>query len=271
MMILWLVLFSSLFPIQDKVSWKPDLDDTWYYQLENYENLFLKIDSGTMPKRDIYVVDMDAIDEQQIKKLQNSGIKVVAYFSAGTLEAWRNDASDFPMSVLGEQMDSFPDERYLKISADIVLQLMKARIRKAAKKGFDGVEPDNVDIAFYSPAKLGFKIKESQQIVFNQELAKEAKKNNLAIGLKNNREQIVSLVDYFNWSTNESIFSSTNSKHERKLPRVFIQKNKPVLAIEYQQYTGTGISICDSAKVYKYFPLLKNDTNQVDEFEILCP
>lgn len=50
-----------------------------------------------------------------IATLKKSGKKVICYLSTGTYEDWRSDAKSFPSSVLLEDMDDWPGEKWLKL------------------------------------------------------------------------------------------------------------------------------------------------------------
>jgi hypothetical protein len=64
----------------------------------------------------------------------------------GRLERFRRDKDKFPDSVLGRALDGWPGERWLDIRRiGVLAPIMKARIAKCARKGFDALEPDNID------------------------------------------------------------------------------------------------------------------------------
>jgi hypothetical protein len=64
----------------------------------------------------------------------------------GRLERFRRDKDKFPDSVLGRALDGWPGERWLDIRRiGVRAPIMKARIAKCARKGFDALEPDNID------------------------------------------------------------------------------------------------------------------------------
>ena len=66
--------------------------------------------------------------------------------NAGAWERFRRDKDKFPDSALGRALDGWPGERWLDIRRIGVLgPIMKARIARCARKGFDAVEPDNID------------------------------------------------------------------------------------------------------------------------------
>ena len=61
------------------------------------------------------------------------------------MENWRLDAGSFPASVKGGS-NGWPGERWLDIRQLSVLEpIMDKRLAMCAAKGFDAVEPDNMD------------------------------------------------------------------------------------------------------------------------------
>jgi hypothetical protein len=73
------------------------------------------------------------------------GKKVICYFSAGSYESWRSDAKDFSNGDLGNNLDDWPGEKWLKLSSENVRGIMKKRVALAREKRCDAVDPDNVD------------------------------------------------------------------------------------------------------------------------------
>ena len=72
-------------------------------------------------------------------------IHAVCYVSLGTYEDWRPDADSFPSSVLGSG-NGWPGEKWLDIRQISKLSpIMTARFQMCKDKGFDAVEPDNID------------------------------------------------------------------------------------------------------------------------------
>jgi hypothetical protein len=67
-------------------------------------------------------------------------------------------------------------------------------------KGFLAVDPDNVD--GYSNVN-GKGLTAADQLDFNRFLAGEAHKQGVAVGLKNDNDQIAQLVDVFDFFVNE--------------------------------------------------------------------
>jgi hypothetical protein len=204
--------------------WQPSPKTTWQWQLTD------EID----PSFDVDMYDIDLFNTPQatIEQLHMDGRVVICYFSAGTWEDWREDASAFPDSVLGKTMEEWEDERWLDIRAiDLLAPVMQARLDLAIAKGCDGVEPDNVD--GYTN-NTGFLLSADDQLAFNRWLAEEAHTRGLSVGLKNDLDQIEQLVSVFDWALNEQCFEYNEC--EMLLP--FIQNGKAVFGVEYELEAG---------------------------------
>ncbi len=163
-----------------------------------------------------------------IETLHQRGIFVMCYFSAGSYEDWRPDASRFPSEILGKEMMGWLGERWLDIRRlDVLAPIMEARLELAVQKGCDGVDPDNVN-GYVNDS--GFPLTYEDQLAYNIFLAQAAHARGLAIGLKNDLAQIPDLLPYFDWMLNEECF--TFRECDQLLP--FVQSGKPVFVIEYQ-------------------------------------
>lgn len=80
---------------------------------------------------------------------------------------------------------------------------MTSRMKLAVQKGCDAVDPDNMD--GYTNDN-GFKLTAAQQLKYNKFIADLAHKHNLAVGLKNDLNQIKDLVSSFDFAVNEQCF-----------------------------------------------------------------
>jgi hypothetical protein len=124
--------------------WIPSIGQSWQIVL----NAPIKINPSNpeiTPDVDIYTIDLFDNSAATVAALHKLGKKVIAYFSAGTYEEWRPDAKKFDKADLGKPMDDWPGERWLNLKSEGVREIMRERIRLAADKGFDAVDPDNVD------------------------------------------------------------------------------------------------------------------------------
>jgi hypothetical protein len=97
-------------------------------------------------------------------------------------------------------MGDWPGEWWLNIRTDNVRRIMAARIAMCKSKGFDAVDPDNVD-GYTNPNGVG--LTAADQAAFNTFLADQAHAQGLAIGLKNDLNQVQQLVGKFDFFVNE--------------------------------------------------------------------
>lgn len=200
--------------------YKPDTTTSWQWQLDGEINTSYDVD--------LYDVDLFTTSEATIDTLHNDGKKVIAYFSAGSYENWREDASQFDTDILGNNLDGWEGERWLDIRSESVRAIIIQRLDLAVEKDFDGVEADNVD--GYTN-NTGFTLSAQDQLEFNMFLAQAAHDRGLSIGLKNDVDQIVELEPYFDFAVNEEAFIYEES--ETMIP--FIENSKPVFNAEYDQ------------------------------------
>jgi hypothetical protein len=157
-------------------------------------------------------------------------VKVVCYVDVGTWENYRPDASEFPASVLGNP-NGWPGEKWLDVrQQSILLPIMKARFQNWCKdKGFDAVEPDNLDGWENDP---GFPITEAENISYDLAIAAMGHAMGLSMGLKNLPENAPSLEPDFDWALNEQCYQYDECSY---FQTSFIPKGKAVWDVEYCQ------------------------------------
>ncbi|MCO1394971.1 endo alpha-1,4 polygalactosaminidase [Burkholderia cenocepacia] len=223
-------------PARAASHWTSAVGDTWQWQLKGKLNTSYNVA--------IYDIDLFDTDVATIAALKQAGRKVVCYFSAGSSENWRPDFSKFKASDQGNKLDDWEGERWLDIRSSNVREIMTARLDRAVAKGCDGVEPDNVD--GYAN-DTGFPLQDTDQYAFNVFIANEAHKRNLAVGLKNDVDQLVALEPSFDFAVNEEC----NEQKECDGYTVFTSKSKPVLNAEYagKYRTSSGQrTLCNAAR-----------------------
>ncbi len=177
---------------------------------------------------DVSLYDIDLFDSSAdlIERLHEDGREVVCYFSAGSYEAWREDAADFPKEALGKDLEGWAGERWLDIRSQEIREIMRRRLDLAVQKGCDGVEPDNVD-GYVNDT--GFSLTYADQLAYNRFLAEEAHRRGLSIGLKNDLEQVEALEPWFDFAVNEEC----HQYDECGALDPFIDAAKPVFNVEY--------------------------------------
>ena len=205
--------------------WHPTKGLSWQWQL-----------SGTLDLTvNAQVYDIDAVDTSasQVATLHLAGRKAICYVDAGSWEAYRPDASGYPSVVLGNAMDGWPDERWVDVRRwDVLGPILAARFAVCRQKGFDGVEADNVD--GYTN-DTGFPLTAADQLAFNRNLAALAHSIGLAIGLKNDLDQVTVLAPAFDFAVNEQCMEYS----ECGVLKTFTSAGKPVFHAEYNLATTT--------------------------------
>jgi hypothetical protein len=225
--------------------WVPPQRTTWQWQLTG-----LPVDQSY--DVDMYDIDIFDNDASVVASLHAQGRKVIGYFSAGSWEDWRPDADQFPPEVLGND-NGWPGEKWLDIRRlDVLGPIMEARMDLAAQKGFDGVEPDNVD--GYSN-KTGFPLTYQDQLNYNIFLANAAHERGLSVALKNDIEQIVDLEPYFDWALNEQCFQYRECDWPNGGLLNFINAGKAVMNVEYKLRTS---KFCPQANAWNFNSMKKN-------------
>ncbi len=253
-----LAMFKSMFGqppgpagVNVNAAWfKPAANSSWHIQLQpraGATQINQNVDA------DIYDIDLFDNPAELIASLQSNGKKVICYFSAGSYEQWRSDAAQFTQADLGLPLDGWPGERWLDVRSDNVRQIMLARFDLASQKGCDGVDPDNVD--GYSN-NTGLSLTAADQLDYNRFIADEAHARGLAVGLKNDLDQIPQLVDRFDFSVNEQC----HQFDECDTLTPFTSAGKPVLNLEYaNRYVNDSTQrqqLCDDAQARGFYTLV---------------
>ena len=227
--------------------WHPAPRTTWQWQLTG-----LPVDQSY----DVQMYDIDIFDNDAsvVASLHAQGRKVIGYFSAGSWEDWRPDAAQFPDSVKCGN-NGWPGEKWLDIrNLDILGPIMEARMDLAVQKGFDGVEPDNVD-GYSNKNGCAGTITYQDQIAYNTFLANAAHARGLSVGLKNDIEQVVDLQPYFDWSLNEQCFQYSECDWPNGGLLNFINAGKAVFQVEYKLRTSR---FCPQANAWGFSSMKKN-------------
>lgn len=245
-------LLPSPAPAQTEEIWDPAAGVSFQIQFSG------EIDTSV--EAEVFDIDMFDSSVELVQELHDKGRKVVCYISAGSWENWRPDKKDFPDKVLGKNMEGWPGEKWLDIrKRDLLRPIMDARMARCAKKGFDGVEFDNVN--GYSN-KTGFPLKRRHQVAYDKMLANIAHDNGLAAGLKNVPELVDVLEPFYDFVINESCYVYDECDPYAR----FIEADKPVFVLEYKLPMD---EFCDQA-VEAGFTAMKKHRN-LDAFRKPCP
>ncbi|HLK45119.1 MAG TPA: endo alpha-1,4 polygalactosaminidase, partial [Acidimicrobiales bacterium] len=148
-------------------------------------------------------MELDGFDTPAsvVAKLHALSKHAVCYIDVGTWESWRPDAGSFPTSVLGKPDAGWPGERWLDVrQVKVLLPLMKARFERCVKKGFDAVDPDNVDGV---ENDTGFPLTVGEQLAYDRDIAALAHADGLAVALKSDAGEAAALEPSFDFVVEE--------------------------------------------------------------------
>ncbi|KAJ4012634.1 hypothetical protein NW752_008347 [Fusarium irregulare] len=209
-----------------KTLWKPEAGTKWEIILSEV----FKLPKGGASKLDstvpVYDLDLFENEKSTFSAMQKAGKRVICYFSAGSWENWRDDKDEFPKKDLGKTMDGWPDEKWVNISSPAVRAIMTKRIKVAADKGCDAIDPDNMD-GYQNENGLG--LTEADTISYVKFLSAEAAKYNMVMGMKNGGDVTEEVLPYVAFCINESCIEYS----ECDLYAPYIEAGKPVFNIEY--------------------------------------
>lgn len=243
---------ADLIPVADtSTRWIPPQVSSWQWQ-------FTGLPVDIQINAEIYSLDGFDTDTSLVAELHAQGKQVVCYIDMGTWENWRSDAAQFPAYIKGRG-NGWPGEKWLDIRRlDILLPLIEARLDLCRAKGFDAVEPDNLD--GYAN-KTGFPLTANDQLIFNRAIADAAHLRGLSIGLKNDLNQVATLQSDYDFAINESCFEF----NECNLLNPFIQAGKAVFNVEYNLATS---DFCPQANAMNFNSMKKN--RSLDSYREAC-
>lgn len=231
--------------------WAPPQGTDWQWQL-----------SGTVDtavSAPVFDIDGEQNSAATVAALHAKGARVICYFSAGSYEKGRADAASFPASVLGSPLEGWPDERWLDVrQLSALLPIMERRIAACQKKGFDAVEPDNVD-GYANDS--GFPLSAADQLAYNRALAGLAHKHGLGVGLKNNPAQVSALQPDFDFAVIEECARFGECDAYTAFPKA----GKAALHVEYEG----SLSFCPATKGLGFSSMLKR--LELDAWRSVCP
>jgi hypothetical protein len=237
--------------------WQPEKGLTWQIQFEG------EFSPDLENPAQVYDLDLFGTDAETVAQLHEQGARVICYISAGTLENWVPDRDEFPYELYGKPYEGWPGETWLDIrQLDLLMPLLEARLDLCQQKGFDAVDPDNMD---GWNQKTGFGLRKEDTLQFAFALAKAAHARGLAIGLKNSPELVSDLVDLYDFMITEEMFEQGWSDE----PLPFLQTNKPVFAIEYSRQAAIRAVAC-RAQLEQGFSVLFTNL-LLDEEGYYCP
>ena len=242
---------SEVTVVASRTIWAPKPGTTWQWQLSG------KVDSSVRAK--VFDIDGEGSSRALVKKLQAKGARVICYISVGSWEEWRGDAASFTEEVKGRELDGWPGERWLDVRRlDVLLPIMDRRIAACRAKGFDAVEPDNMDGFANS---TGFPLTSSDQLAYNKAIARLAHRHGMGVGLKNDPDHVRALVRHFDFAVVEECVAYG----ECAAWKPFIKAGKAVL---HAEYTGSVAKICAKTRPLGFSTIKKH--RNLDAYRRTC-
>jgi hypothetical protein len=227
----------------------------WQWELDHPLSLTSSTDLGTghaaangdqPPATDPTVYDLDGFDTSAatVAALHIRGDKVVCYIDVGTYENWRPDATSFPAALLG-QSNGWPGEKWLDTNPagpdyTTLQAIMTARFQLCASKGFDAVEPDNMD---GSENSTGFAITNAQQDTYDEWMAAQVHTLGMSVAQKNFEDQSSVLQPFFDFVIEEQCFQYKDCADLSP----YTGSSKAVLEVEYADQGANPASYCPTA------------------------
>jgi hypothetical protein len=209
----------------------------------------------------VYNVDIET-PASVIADLHQAGRVVNCYFSAGTVEAFRSDASQFPASAVGDPLAAYPDERWLDVRDATVRAIMQARLSRAATSGCNGIHPSGLD-GFEQPTGLTFT--RDDQLAYNRWLAQASHDLGLTIGLVDGdlafRQDL--LAD-FDWTMAWSCVALAQCG----VTSPFVKAGKAAFLVEIGDASRVS-EVCPQAKSLGLSAIIKKQA--LDAFRVGCP
>ncbi|OED44356.1 hypothetical protein AB833_01735 [Chromatiales bacterium (ex Bugula neritina AB1)] len=217
---------------------------SWQLQLQGEIN--------TSIEADVYFIDADA-PQATINALKRQGKRVMCYISAGSIEDWRSDADRFPQSVIGNDYHGWPGEKWLNVrDIDALAPVMRARLDQCKRKGFDGVDADNVNGHVNN---TGFSLTRQDVIRFIRWLADESHARGMAFSLKNASDVVMDVIG------NIDMIQMESCHHWRfcdDAAEVVSAYKKPVFMVEYEGITRDFNDACNTASTLGYSAIYRN-------------
>jgi hypothetical protein len=208
----------------------------------------------------VYVADMD-IRTSTIRDLHDAGRIVICYFSAGSAESFRADASLFPSASLGAAVAGYPDVRWIDPRDATVRAIMADRIAKAAAAGCDGIHPSG--LSAYAQ-ETGFAFTRADQEAYGRWLTTVAHGLGLSIGFVENDPGLSGeIVGDFDWTAAWSCI-------ETACPSVapFVAAGKAAFLVEYGDETRAA-DVCPRARALGLSAIVKRSAD-LDAYRVGC-
>jgi len=237
--------------------WVPSPSDTFQWDLEE--------PVPTNVPATVYDIDMFDNTAGLVAKLHAMGRHVICYIDVGSWESYRPDAKKYPKRILGERYPGYPQERFVDIRAlDVLGPILEARFDLCKAKGFDAIEPDNMDTY---QADTGFPLSGDDELRFISWLIARAHAHGLSIGQKNDPAQTPAVEGSFDWALLEECMRYSFCDRFSS----YVADGKAVFDTEYTNHTTLHEFLhrdCPRGRQLGFF-LIEKHLN-LDAYRVTC-
>jgi hypothetical protein len=176
----------------------------------------------------VYDIDWEYNPASTVAALHARAATVVCYVDVGVYENYRPDKASFPPGIWGSADSHWPGSFWLDIRRRAeLLPIMRARFQTCKDKGFDAIEPDEID--GYANT-TGFTLTYDDQLAYNRAIADLAHSMGLSIGQKGDIDQVKDLWTSFDWTLNEQCYEFSECQ---ALSTYYVANGKAVFEVEY--------------------------------------
>lgn len=232
---------------EPELHWTPgSVSSVQIFLFDNVADFEAHYQSGV----EIVNLDLEEVEDypRVVEIAHDAGSRVVCYTSSG-YEEWRNDADEYPEEALGGPIcrnssctEVWPGERWGKISEPALHDFLARRMDRAAAVGCDGIELDNVDVAWN---QVGFSITPEENLAALLELDRLANARGLAYFVKNTPD----LADVLAPSAEGVFIEECHTYRECDAYQPY--EGKAVVMIEYSaSCTARDWAVCREAEDY---------------------
>lgn len=220
----------------------PAPDVRWWVQLDGAVDI--------AQDAQLFYLDAEQQTPADLAALHAAGRHYFCYLSAGSLEAFRADAGDFPSQAIGNQLADFPRERWLDVRDSTVRELMARRVTALAALGCDGVPPSSLAV---HAADTGFDLELDDALDYARWLAERLHAAGLAAGLTGPSELTRELWQGFDFGLAIGCVGGTGCAEYQPLELV----QRPVLHLELGD-AATAPAQCKAAKALGFNALISD-------------
>jgi len=244
-------------PVTSGDWYKPAKQVKWSWQMST--------DVDSVDEVEVYVVDLFKQGSGEIEAIKSDSNKVMCMFHSAQVNDDDPDQDKYSDANKGGYVDANETTSWLNITLVNVQNNILKRVDLAKEKGCDGVVPRDTDM--YSLSDTGISIDAAKQESFNKKLANYAHDNNLSVGLEDSKNQISTLVEYYDFAVVNECYANEECDSYKQ----FIDSDKPVLDAEFNKtyYTDTTMqeTVCSDAKARGFSTILvSSDLNNTYQY-----